>query len=63
MEIDQETVEAIKQELGLFRFAMEHFPDEPVGSIKACGCMGPLPECRCAKRERLVRSFLDPITP
>lgn len=59
MDIDDETLMAIKSELSLFRFAKEKFPDMSIKDVKACGCMGPMPECRCMKRERLVKAFLD----
>lgn len=62
MIIDNETIVALVQELQLYRLAEKHFPDTPVRMVKACGCTGPLPECKCAKRERLVKAFLDEYT-
>jgi len=56
--LDYETVEAIKQEIGLYHFAERHEPQMPIGRVKGCGCMGPLPECKCMKRGRLIREFL-----
>lgn len=35
------------------------FKDEKVASIFSCACMGPLPECRCAKMFRLVREAIE----
>jgi hypothetical protein len=56
--LDQDTREAVREELQLYRMAAKRFPDTPIGKVKDCACMGPLPECRCAKRERLVSQWL-----
>jgi len=56
--ISDETLKAIRQELELFRISAKKFPDIPIKEVKYCGCVGPLPECRCAKRERLIKKFL-----
>ena len=57
--IDNKTLKAIVSELQLFRFAMKHCPEEPIGRVKDCACIGPMPECECIKRERLVKEFLS----
>lgn len=58
MEIDTETLKAIIAELQLFRLAETKYPDTLAWHIKDCACLGPIPECRCAKRERLVSAFI-----
>ncbi len=59
MEIREEMLQAIVGELALFRVAERTSPSLAVGLVRDCACVGPMPECRCAKRERLVREFLD----
>lgn len=56
---DKETLQALIEEVSIFRFALKKFPDIMIKEVKKCGCMGPLPECRCKKRERLLASFLN----
>jgi len=59
MNINNETLEAIKEELNLFRLAAKNSPEMPISRAKDCGCTGPLSECACIKRERLVAEFLN----
>jgi len=54
-----EQEEAVRSYIELVEFAIRKAKDTPVGEVFACGCMGPMPECRCMKRQRLVREFLD----
>lgn len=59
MQIDDETAEAIRVYIQQVQSAQRLAPDEPIKMLFACACRGPMPECRCAKRNRLVRSFLE----
>ncbi len=59
MNLDTETVEAIRGELQKYRNSQKENPDMRIGNVGICGCMGPQPECFCAKRERLVAAFLE----
>ncbi len=54
-----EEIEAARETLGKLFFAIEHSPNMPVSRIFDCACMGPLPECSCAKRSRLVEQFME----
>jgi len=58
MELDEETIKEVVNELSLFRLAERKFPDMKIGQVRACACIGPLPECKCKKRERLVAEFI-----
>ena len=58
MQISEEMAAALYSEVRLIRFAIKHAPDTPVCRYKDCGCMGPLPECRCMKRERMISEFM-----
>ena len=61
MNIDNETAEAIRSEIQMFHEFRKYNPDAPIKNAGMCGCMGPQPECKCAKRRRLVAAFLDQI--
>jgi len=58
VEVDDETIEALKSYVALVELCVRTAPDEPVAKIWDCGCRGPLPECRCMKRHRLVKAFI-----
>ena len=58
MEISKETADALAQEIELYLLAEKTAPNMAIFEVKNCVCRGPLPECKCAKRERLVREFL-----
>ena len=58
MVISDETLQAVYSYIASVDFAMKHFPDMPVSRIFDCGCMGPKPECRCSKRNRLKNEFM-----
>lgn len=59
MEITEEHLKAVASYINGVKFSIKFSPGVPVARIWDCGCMGPLPECRCAKRERLVKEFLE----
>jgi hypothetical protein len=52
--IKLEHLEAVLETLGLYEFAAARDPEVPVGRVTDCACGGPLPECRCKRRARLV---------
>jgi hypothetical protein len=55
--MDKETIDAIKVELYFLKLAEEKYPE--IKQLRACACMGPLPECLCMKRRRLAKEFLE----
>ena len=57
--ITNEMLQSVLSELNLFHFAVKNAPDLPIGRIYDCGCVGPMPECRCMKRNRLVKEFKE----
>lgn len=59
MEISQEILEAVCSEISHLHFAEKHFPNVTLMELRACACMGPVPECFCRKRARLVKEFLS----
>lgn len=52
--IKLEHLEAVLETLGQYEFAVRRDPQMPVGRVTDCGCGGPLPECKCRRRARLV---------
>ena len=52
--VQLESLEAVLETLGLFEFALERDPNLPIREVGLCGCVGPLPECKCRRRARLV---------
>jgi hypothetical protein len=59
MNFDKETVAALKSYIRCIKFAQEKAPNEQIKMLFACGCMGPSPECRCEKQNRLIEAFLN----
>lgn len=59
MEIRDEVVDAVLSELNAFHMAEKDFPNVPVSFVRACACLGPLPDCSCKKRSRLVQEFIE----
>lgn len=57
MNISHETADAILEILDLKSLAMKTNPDMPIRDAFGCACSGPLPECRCARRDRLLAEF------
>jgi len=58
MEIPDEQIEVLRSEVKWLRKAISKMPNMPIGDFFACGCQGPLPECRCAREQRLIQEFL-----
>ena len=58
MQIDSETAKALREYIRSVELALETIPDQPIYFLFSCACLGPLPECRCAKRRRLVYEFV-----
>ena len=59
MEITEEHLKAVEDYISHVKFCQKHFPRQAIARIWDCGCMGPLPECRCMRMKRLVTEFLD----
>ena len=59
MDIPDDVLQAVAYELRQYRFAARKFPDMPVADVTTCGCTGPLPDCPCAFRNRLIGVFFD----
>jgi hypothetical protein len=51
----------LAHEVQRYRAAERLAPDEMIGNIGACACVGPMPECKCIKRKRLVDEALSSI--
>ena len=58
MEISHETARALRSYIRIVEYAKTHVPDGPCSEIFACACLGPLPNCPCVERDRLVQDFL-----
>ena len=57
--ISEETAKAIKSFFGTIMRGVEQSPNSPVYELFTCGCLGPLPECHCKKRRRLINEFIE----
>lgn len=56
--VPREQVEAVQSYISKVKLAQKVSQDQPISMLFACGCLGPLPECFCAKRSRLVEGFM-----
>jgi len=56
MEIRKEMLWAVLYELAMIRRADG---DTTIRHLKMCACMGPLPDCPCTIRERLIGEFIE----
>lgn len=59
--ITLEELEAASSHIARTEFMLRVAPNEAAINMTMCGCMGPLPECRCQKRKRLVGQFLEKV--
>ena len=58
-EMTKEQELAVKSYIRQVQFAIKNAQNEPISLIFACACTGPIPECACAYRDRLVREFME----
>ena len=56
-----EHLQAVAAYIRQVKLAQRVAPEEPIITIFNCGCMGPTPKCKCAKRSRLVAEFLEEV--
>ena len=57
MQITVEAALAVLELLDAYAIAEQRSPSMPVGDVLQCACRGPLPECHCKQRARLVAEF------
>ena len=58
--ISDEHLQAVASEVRLLHLVEQTATIDGM-SIRACACLGPLPECLCVKRNKLVSEFLAAI--
>jgi hypothetical protein len=58
MNFTDSELESVAKYVAHVKFALKKFPDEPVGNIFMCGCLGPLPVCKCMTMQNDVDKFL-----
>jgi hypothetical protein len=66
MEIDQDTINALRAYIREVDFAKGRCPDERVRILFMCACMGPKPgctECGCVLRRKRIDAFLERTKP
>jgi hypothetical protein len=57
--MDKETEEIVRAYIKQWWSYLDEHPEVAKDMAVMCACMGPAPECRCARVARLLREFVD----
>lgn len=57
--ITNEELEAVKEYVQRVETVTRLDRDATLDDLWQCGCRGPLPECACMRRQRLVKQFME----